>query len=80
MGRPIRNHDSEHVYEPFAGSGTTLIACELLGRRCFAMELSPGYCDVIVQRWEKRTGGKAVLEGTGEGFGVVGGVRQTRTG
>jgi DNA modification methylase len=72
MGRPIRNHDSEHVYEPFAGSGTTLIACELLGRRCFAMELSPGYCDVVVQRWENRTGGKAVLEGTGEGFGVVG--------
>lgn len=44
------------VYEPFGGSGTALIACELLGRRCFAMELAPEYCDVIVQRWEAFTG------------------------
>lgn len=50
------------VYEPFAGSGTTLIACENLGRRCFAMEIDPVYCDVIVDRWERHTGGTATLE------------------
>jgi DNA modification methylase len=46
----------EVVYEPFAGSGTCLIAAELTGRRCFALELSPAFCDVIVQRWEGVTG------------------------
>ena len=49
------------VYEPFSGSGTTLIACEQLGRKCYGMEISPHYCDVIVQRWETLTGKKAVL-------------------
>ena len=50
------------VYEPFCGSGTTLVAAEQLRRVCFSMELDPAYCDVIVQRWEKLTGGKAKLE------------------
>ena len=61
MARPIRNHgDAEdHVYDPFLGSGTTLIAAEKLGRRCFGLEIFPAYCDVIVQRWEKATGQKA---------------------
>lgn len=59
MARPIRNHLFEEVYEPFAGSGTTLIACEMLGRRCFAIEIEPKYCDVVVNRWEKFTGRKA---------------------
>lgn len=49
------------VYEPFCGSGTTLIAAEQLGRRCFGMEISPAYCDVIVKRWETLTGKKATL-------------------
>jgi DNA modification methylase len=49
------------VYEPFGGSGTTLIACEKTNRRCFMMELDPHYCDVIVARWEKYTGNKAEL-------------------
>lgn len=44
------------VYDPFAGSGTTLIAAEHLGRRCFAMELDPGYCDVIRDRYERYVG------------------------
>jgi DNA modification methylase len=48
------------VYEPFCGSGTTLIAAEQLGRKCFGMEISPQYCDVIVKRWETLTGRKAV--------------------
>jgi len=52
----------ESVYEPFCGSGTTLIAAEQLGRKCYGMEISPQYCDVIVKRWETLTGKKAELE------------------
>ena len=59
MERPVRNHLADTVYEPFAGSGTTVIACERTGRACIAMELDPGYCDVIVRRWEEFTGKKA---------------------
>jgi DNA modification methylase len=50
------------VYEPFCGSGTTLIAAEQLGRKCYGMEISPQYCDVIVKRWENLTGQKAVCQ------------------
>lgn len=50
------------VYDPFLGSGTTLIAAEQLGRRCYGLELEPKYCDVIVERWEKLTGKKAELQ------------------
>jgi len=49
------------VVDLFGGSGTTMIACEQLGRDCFMMELDPKYCDVIIKRWETLTGGKAVL-------------------
>jgi DNA modification methylase len=49
------------VIEPFGGSGTTLIACEQTGRQCRIMELEPKYVDVIIARWEKFTGEKAVL-------------------
>jgi DNA modification methylase len=59
MERPVRNHLADTVYEPFAGSGTTVIACERTGRTCMAMELDPGYCDVVVRRWEEFTGRKA---------------------
>jgi DNA modification methylase len=51
--------DGGNVYEPFCGSGTTLIAAEQLGRKCYGMEISPQYCDVIVKRWETLTGKKA---------------------
>jgi DNA modification methylase len=63
MARPIRNHGGkdDDVYDPFLGSGTTIIAAEQLGRRCYGLELSPAYCDVIVARWEKLTGRKAEL-------------------
>jgi len=47
------------VFDPFLGSGTTLVACEQLGRTCYGMEISPQYCQVIVDRWEKLTGQKA---------------------
>jgi len=51
------------VYEPFSGSGTTIIACEQLKRRCFAIEIEPRYVDVGVRRWQKLTGKSATLEG-----------------
>ena len=44
------------IYDPFGGSGSTLITAEQLGRRCYTMELDPHYCDVILARWEKLTG------------------------
>jgi len=61
MKRPIVNNSSpgQAIYDPFLGSGTTLIACEMEGRACHGLELSPAYCDVIVKRWEDFTGLKA---------------------
>jgi len=56
---PIRGS----ILDPFLGSGTTLIAAEQLNRKCYGMEISPAYCDVIVKRWEDFTGKKAVREG-----------------
>jgi DNA modification methylase len=54
--------------EPFGGSGSTLIAAEQTGRKCYTMELDPRYIDVIVKRWETLTGNDAILEGTDETF------------
>ena len=59
MERPIRNHEGE-VYDPFVGSGTTLIAAERQGRTCYAMEVSPACVDMAMKRWENYTGQKAV--------------------
>ncbi len=55
---PIRNHlrPGEAVYEPFSGSGTTLMAAETLGRRCYAMEIDPKYVQVAIERWQTFTG------------------------
>jgi DNA modification methylase len=65
MERPIRNHEGD-VYDPFLGSGTTLIAAERQGRRCYGVELNPAYVDVIVRRWEAFTGRTAELHRTAE--------------
>lgn len=64
MRRPIVNNTSpgDLVYEPFLGSGTTLIAAESCGRICRAVELSPLYVDVVIRRWQAFTGSKAVRE------------------
>ena len=55
------SREGEIVLDVFGGSGSTLIACEQLNRKCYMAELDPKYCDVIIQRWENLTGGKAVL-------------------
>ena len=61
--RAIRNSSKagDTIFDPFGGSGSTLIACEQLNRTCYMMEIDPVYCDVIVKRWENFTGQKAVL-------------------
>ena len=60
--RCIKMHSDKGgiVLEPFSGSGTTIIAAEQTERKCYAMELSPVYCDLAVERWENFTGQKAV--------------------
>jgi len=70
MSRPIVNNSmpGEYIYDPFGGSGTTLIACEKHNRRCLMMEISPLYCEVIIKRWQDFTGKKAILESNGLAF------------
>jgi DNA modification methylase len=59
------------IYDPFVGSGTTIIAAEITGRACRAIDLSPTYVDVAVQRWQNFTGEEATLEGDGRSFAAV---------
>ena len=63
VSRAIKNSSKEKdgVLDLFGGSGSTLIACEQLNRKCFMMELDEHYCDVIIQRWENLTGQRAEL-------------------
>ena len=56
------------ILDVFLGSGSTLIACEKTGRKCYGMELDEKYCDVIIKRWQDFTGKEATLESTGETF------------
>jgi len=58
MARPIRNNSSpgDLIYEPFSGSGTTIMACENLQRKCRAIELNPGYVAIAIERWHEATG------------------------
>jgi DNA modification methylase len=67
MRRPIVNNSSrgEVIYEPFGGSGSTIIAADSVRRRCVAIELDPRYCDIIIERWQTYTGAKAMLDGGG---------------
>jgi DNA modification methylase len=73
MRRPILNNSSpgQAVYEPFMGSGTTLIAAETTGRVCFGVELNPAYVDVAIQRWQAFTGQEAVLDGDGRRYAEI---------
>jgi DNA modification methylase len=70
MKRPIENNSSpgQAIYEPFSGSGTTIIAGEMTGRCVYAIELDPAYVDVAVKRWQDYTGQAATLEATGQTF------------
>jgi len=79
MRRPILNNSSQGqaVYEPFAGSGTAIIAAESCGRVCHAMELDPAYVDVAVQRWQIFTGQQARLAETDLTFADAAGERGT---
>ena len=78
MRRPILNNSSpgQAVYEPFMGSGTTLIAAETTGRVCYGIELNPAYVDVAVERWQQFTGKEALLAETGESFADLKSKRQ----
>lgn len=73
MRRPMLNNTEtgECIYEPFLGSGTTLIAAETCGRVCRAIEIDPRYVDVAVRRWQAFTGQTAMLDGDGRAFDVI---------
>lgn len=62
------SESNDKILDIFGGSGSTLIACEQLNRKCFMMEIDQHYCDVIIKRWQKLTGRAAILESTGETF------------
>ena len=81
MRRPIENNSSpgQAIYEPFSGSGTTIIAAELTGRSCFAIEIDPAYVDVAVLRWQAFTGSTAMLECAGKSFVEVAAERQVES-
>jgi len=73
MRKPIENNSSpgQAIYEPFAGSGSTIIACEQTGRICFAIELDPTYIDLIIRRWQSFSTKEATLESDGRTFAEV---------
>lgn len=80
MKRPIENNSSpgQAIYEPFSGSGTTIIAGEMTGRHIYAVELNPAYVDVAVKRWQDFTGQQAILDGDGSTFDEIAGTRLTK--
>ena len=78
MRRPMLNNSApgDAVYEPFCGSGSTIVAAETTGRVCLAMELDPRYVDVAVRRWRAFTGRAAVLDGEDRVFDDVAEARE----
>jgi DNA modification methylase len=70
MRRPIVNNSrpGQAIYDPFLGSGTSLIAAEMTGRVCYGVELNPGYVDVVVRRWQGFTGRAAIHQASGQSF------------
>jgi DNA modification methylase len=73
FGIPMRQHVARGglCYEPFSGSGSQIMAGEANGRRVFAMEISPAYVDVAVERWQADTGREAILDCDGRSFAAV---------
>src|SRR6202171_5791318 len=80
MRRPIENNSSpgQAVYEPFSGSGTTIVAAEMTGRSCFAIEIDPAYVDVALLRWQAFTGEDAKLDQDGRSFAQVAAERASK--
>ena len=70
MRRPVVNNSrpGHLVYDPFLGSGTSLIAAEMTGRICCGLEISPSYVDVILRRWQAFTGRTAMHQASGQSF------------
>ena len=77
MRRPMLNNTDigQAVYDPFLGSGTTLIAAETTGRVCYAMEIDPRYVDVAMRRWQEFTGRIATLANDGRSFTEIAALR-----
>ena len=73
MRRPMLNNSKpgELVYEPFSGSGTTIIAAQSVKRVCYAVELNPEYVDMAILRWQNYTSRSAILSGNGKTFDSV---------
>jgi DNA modification methylase len=79
MRRPIENNSSpgQAVYEPFSGSGTTIVAAEMTGRSCFAIEIDPAYVDVALLRWQAFTGEYARLDQDSRSFAEIAAERRS---
>ena len=77
--RPIEWHTKPGglLYEPFSGSGTAIVAAETSGRRCYALEIAPAFCEVALQRWQAFTGKQATLEGEGATYAEVAAKRRS---
>jgi DNA modification methylase len=75
MRRPIANNSrpGQAIYDPFLGSGTSVIAAEMTGRVCYGIELNPAYVDVVVRRWQIFTGRTAVHQASGQSFDALAG-------
>jgi DNA modification methylase len=78
MRRPILNNSNpgQVVYDPFLGSGTSIIAAETTSRICYGLEINPCYCDLIVKRWQQFTGRVATLDSDGRTFAQVAETRE----
>jgi DNA modification methylase len=73
--KAILDNTPGRIYDPFVGSGTTIIAAETTGRVCVAIDIDPGYVDVAVKRWQTFTGREAVLDGDGRTFNELSALR-----
>lgn len=78
MGRPMRNHDAAIVFDPFLGSGSTLVAAHLQERLCYGMDLDARYVDMAVGRWQNHTQREAVLQGDGRTFAEIKAEREAK--
>ena len=63
MVQLLEAFSNKTVFDVFGGNGSTIIACEKMNTTCYCMEIEPSFCDVIIARWEKFTGKKAIKNG-----------------